>query len=331
MRIKRLYIETLGLEDCVGRFSKYFKARKILKRLDKRRYNAEYLDISAGKNTSVTDELLKHSDLAELENLGRIKKLFEFAYSNKKIYGTLKADVKYESGAVDWNQAYADLKTLREDTGINFRLSSIVPDTKIFTGEWDVEEGVDRIWPKIDPVTIWNQIWTKDLDRELELAGTEAEITQATICFVGILSNSEKKEVSRMVDGLYLPEFTGFTYKKEFRDEYRNNNYITRIRKHQEIKNIVPFIVVEKRWLGFDEEIIQKFYNKIKSYEKTEYLKTMDFCLWPRSTDPSIKIYIASKAAGKRIYSSYEMREQRGIEYDLIKIRNEKRDIIKRG
>jgi len=25
------------------------------------------------------------------------------------------------------------------------------------------------------------------------------------------------------------------------------------------------------------------------------------------------------------------MREQRGIEYDLIKIRNEKRDIIKRG
>jgi hypothetical protein len=92
----------------------------------------------------------------------------------------------------------------------------------------------------------------------------------------------------------------------------------------------MPTILVQKRLYGFDEQKIFNLYNKIKSFEKTDYIRQInEFLGYPY---PILNIEVASCSISneRTFYANYEIRESRGTEYDRIILNNRRKDLVKK-
>jgi hypothetical protein len=187
-------------------------------------------------------------------------------------------------------------------------------DTKIFTDKWGISMSSHEPWDE-------SQI-------NIMLESRNSDVTNVKLQFVGILDDTEIKNLSSIVDELYLPDYSGYKLKNEFGVTYIDSEYTTKM-KFGEKKSNMPKVVVKKRMYGFDESKIWEFCNKVKSFEKEDYLRPINNLFdWPH---PIIDIEVASQINGKTFYASYIQIEKRGSEYDYIAMNNRKKDRVKEG
>ena len=302
--LKRLNANSTCLEECKGYFSKYIKAWKVYHNLDASNYDARHVRISAGPHEQI-DNILTY-DIGETQ--------FSFIDKpSKNKRGTLKASLQYPSSPVTLEIAFNDLLRLWKDTGIHFGVNvNSSMDTKIFKGKWDISSLSHEPWNEIR------------INQMLDLGNSD--VTSMKIRFVGILDDAEISSLSDLVDELYLPDYTGYKLKTEFYLDYRDSEYTTKTR-YLEIKSNMPIIITHKRLYGFDEQKIFEFYNKIKSFERTDYLRPInESWTYPH---PILNIEVASLVNGRPIYASYHKIEDRP-EYTGLAIDNRRKDLVKK-
>jgi|GEM_PF-7000225 len=303
--IKNLYAKTIGLEDCKGYFSKYFKARNVYNNIDRKKLNAKHILLLPGKHVQI-DNIIE----GEIGN----ETWLYIKEPSKNRRGTLKVRLKYSQRPVTFGEALNDIVTIYKNTSIDFTSNiEIIPYTQIFKGKWDV--GLNSFSP-------WNE---GQMDLMMDL--NNSEVTTVRVQFIGILEDNEIKALSKIVDELYLPEYSGYKLKENYeRKKYIQSEFTTRL-KFGEIKSNMPTIRIEKRFIGFNEENILEFYNKVKSFEKTTCLRPMDTI--GGFSDPLIEIEVVSKTNGINCYATHYKMEHRGWEYTLMAMRNAEKDLVK--
>jgi hypothetical protein len=301
--LKRLNANSTALEECESFFSKYIKAWNISHNLDRSSYEARHVRIFAGPHEQI-DNIMTF-DIGDTQY-----SFIDKPSKNKR--GTLKAGLKYSSRPVTLETAFKDLSRSWKETGIQFgvNLNSSM-DTKIFKGKWDISSSSNEPWNEFR------------INQMLDLVNSD--VTSMKIQFVGILDNAEIASLSDLVDELYLPDYTGYKITSEFHLTYRNSEYTTKT-KYRDIKSNMPMIVAHKRIYGFDEQKISEFFNKIKSFEKIDFLRPInEFWAWPH---PIINIEVASLVNGRPMYVSYQKIESRP-EYIETAQYNRRKDLVK--
>jgi len=292
MYIKKLYSETIGLDDCTGIFSKYFKANEVSKNIDRSLYNAKSVKILGGENSSISKKVID-----DLHN--KIIYTGDFTLPEKKIFGTLKAKFSY-SEPIDIREAYTDLEKLCKDSHRNFQNhTTAILDTNILTDYWDISDS--------------SKPWDSNPIKDSLIASSDKDVVTAKVYFVGVLSKPEQTKILDLVDDLHMPIYLVKDKPLE------QVNFITHVNNYEHISCNMPFIVVHKSWEEFDENQIMKFYNDIVSFEKTEYIKVSNNIF--HYSDPRLDVEIASRINNKTLYSNYMHSPERRDKVDIL-VRN---------
>jgi len=291
MLIKKLYSETIGLDECRGIFSKYLKAREVSKNIDRGIYDVKSIKIRSGENSSISKKVIE-----DLHN--KIIFTGDFILPEKKIFGTLKAKLSYAI-PIDIRVAYTDLEKLCKDSHMDFQnhMTAIL-DTNILTDSWDISDS--------------SKPWDSNPIRDSFIASSEKDVVTAKVYFVGVLSEPEQAKMLNLVDDLHMPIYL-------MKDPLKQVNFITHVNKFEHISCNMPFIVVHKSWEGFDEKKIMKFYKDIADFEKTEYIKVSNNIF--HYSDPRLDVEIASRTNNKILYSNYMHSPERRDKFDIL-VRN---------